>query len=90
MSINYLDNPEVKEFIEKQRKEQEEFDKKYPTEKDKLIHYILNSINVNDIEEEELKTWNEQELSEYLGLCYLIEEERQEIADGTHWLLQDT
>jgi hypothetical protein len=67
------------------KKEQDEFNKKYPTEKDKLIYWILNSVNVNDVDEKTLKTWNEGDLNDYLGTCELIAEERMELEQGIHW-----
>ena len=78
-------NEKFEKVILQWKKEQDEFNKKYPTEKDKLIYWVLNSINVNDVSEEELKTWNEDDLNDYLGTCELISDERMELEAGIHW-----
>lgn len=76
----------IEQLLLQWKNEQEEFNKKYPTEKDKLIYWILNeSINVNDVDEETLKIWNEEDLEDYLGTCNLIREERMELEAGIHW-----
>jgi hypothetical protein len=78
-------NKKLEQAILQWKKEQDEFNEKYPTEKDKLIYWILNSANVNDVSEEDLKTWDEEELNDYLGTCELIAEERMELEAGIHW-----
>jgi hypothetical protein len=75
----------IEDIMLQLKQEQNEFNRKYPNEKDKLIYWILNSLNVNDVKKEELQTWTENDLQDYLGTCNMIAEERMELESGIHW-----